>query len=128
MTKSPFLLLTDELQVFAFCHQLDEFGLVDDFLTSCVYKDTALLHQAYQSVVDALFGLSGSRDVERYDITGLEQFFLIGYSMYAGSFDYLSRAVGIESIDIHSKPFGNAGDVAAYISESEDTELLAKQL
>ena len=55
----------DELQVVALLHELDELGLVDDFLAGCVDEHATLLHLAHECAVDALLGLSGGWDVER---------------------------------------------------------------
>ena len=54
----------NELQVLTFLHQLDELGLVDDFLTGSVHQHATLLQLANQSGIDALLGLRSGRDVE----------------------------------------------------------------
>ena len=118
----------NELQVFALLHQLDKLGLIDHFLTGCVDQHTTLLELAYESSVDALLGLGRCGDVERNDITGLEERILIGDSVNTSLLDDLCWAESIVGIDVHAEALGDASHVAAYITECEDTQLLAEQL
>src|SRR5574344_58463 len=119
--------ICDILQVCTFRQQFDEFRFVDHFLTGCIDKDTTLLHHVDLCIVDTLLCLRSSRDMKRNDITVLEQFVLIVYCMYTGSFDSLFRAVCIVSIYIHSETFRYTGYVTAYITESKNTEFLTHQ-
>ena len=47
--------------------------------------------------------------------------------MYTGSLDNLLGAVSIKSINLHAKALGYAGYIAAYVTKSVDTQLLAQQ-
>ena len=49
-------------------------------------------------------------------------------NMNAGGLDDLGRAIGIVGIDLHAKAFGDAGNVAAYVSKGQDAELLSLEL
>ncbi len=62
----------DVLDVGALGHQLEQFGLVDDFLTGGVDEDATFVHLVHHSVVDALLGLGSGRDVQADHVAGLE--------------------------------------------------------
>ena len=46
----------------------------------------------------------------------------------AGFFHHFVGAIGVESLDVHAETFGNAGNVAAYLAEGLDAEMLALEL
>ena len=48
--------------------------------------------------------------------------------MHTSCLDDLCRTVGIVGIDLHAEALGDAGHVAADITEGEDTQLLTQQL
>ena len=120
--------VADVLEVGALGHQFEQFGLVDDFLTGTVDEDTTLGHHVDELVVDAALGLSGSGDVEGDNVAGLEEVGLAGNGGgHAGGVDLLSGEECVVSIDFHTEALSDAGDVAAYVTESEKTELLAHE-
>ena len=118
----------DVFEVGTFGHELEEFGLVDDFLTCAVDEDTTLVHFVDEGIVDALFGLGGSGDVERNHVAGLEESFLVGDGFgHARLVDLVGGEECIVGINIHAEAFGDAGDVASHVTEGEDAEFLAHE-
>ena len=65
--------------------------------------------------------------MERNDVAGLEERILISNGVDTCLLDHFCRTVSIISINVHSEALGDASHVAAYITESEDTQLLAEQ-
>ena len=66
--------------------------------------------------------------MERNNIASLEQSILAINSFYASSLNNLLRAECVVSINFHTEACSDASHVATYITESQDTELLALEL
>ena len=66
--------------------------------------------------------------MERNDVTGLEELFLILSSLNACSLDSLCWAECIISYNVHTEALSNTSYVTAYVTECEDTKLLTKEL
>ena len=66
--------------------------------------------------------------MERNNVASLEEFFLILCSLNACSLDSLCWAECIISYNVHTEALSNTSYVTAYITECEDTDLLAKEL
>ena len=66
--------------------------------------------------------------MERNNIASLEQSILAVNSFYASSLNNLLRAECVVSINFHTEACCDASHVATYITESQDTELLALEL
>ena len=65
--------------------------------------------------------------MQRNDVALLEQCVLIGYGVNTGLLDDLCRAESIVGVNLHAKAFGNAGNIAANVTESKYTQFLAHQ-
>ena len=63
--------------------------------------------------------------MEADHVAGGEEFFARRYGLHSGGFDGFGGAEGVVGLDVHAESLGDAGHVAAYVAESEQTEGLA---
>ena len=115
------------LEIRTIVKHLSQTGLIHHLLTGRVDHDSTLRHRTHQGKIDGSLRFGSSRDMERNDLTSLEQLGSRSDSLHTIRFDHLSRTEGIIRINLHTEALGNASHITSDIAIRQNTQFLTFQ-